>query len=370
MCPSPPTDRELEKERQLRRNERRLLLAVLDHLPVGAIVADAESGRITRMNAYARDLFGLDAQQEEVATASQGRLLDGDGDAFPPGGSPLARALLAGETVVGATARVVRPDGSSREITATARPVEAPEGARIGAIALFEDVEDRRRREEAEHDFIVNAAHELRTPLASIISAVEVLESGAKDEPAECDLFIGHVAHEAQRLQRLSRSLLMLARAQARLEPPQLQALPIRPLLQDVAAATETGDGVKVTVRCRRELAVLTNRDLLEQVLANLTANAARYSGSATIAISARPDGDEAVIEVRDRGRGMRPEAARRALERFYRAGPRDAQGFGLGLSIAHHAVEAIEGTLEIESVEGVGTTARVRVPAAPKAGT
>jgi two-component system, OmpR family, phosphate regulon sensor histidine kinase PhoR len=368
MCPSPPTDRELEHERQLRRNERRLLVAVLDHLPVGAIVADAESGRITRMNAYARALLGMAVQQADVATAGEGHLLDGDSEPFPPGRSPLARALFAGETVLDEPVRIVQPDGSTREVTTTARPVEAPDGVRIGAIALFEDVEDRRRREQAEHDFIVNAAHELRTPLASIISAVEVLESGAKDEPAERDLFIGHVAHEAQRLQRLSRSLLMLARAQARLEPPQLQVLPIRPLLQDVAAATATGADVKVTVRCRRELAVLTNRDLLEQVLANLTTNAARYSESATIAISARSEGDEAVIGVRDRGRGMGAETARRALERFYRAGPRDSQGFGLGLSIAHHAVEAIDGTLEIESVEGVGTTARVRVPAVRKA--
>src|SRR5205814_9913795 len=114
---------------------------------------------------------------------------------------------------------------------------------------------ERERRERAEREFVANAAHELRTPVAAIASAVEVLQAGAKDAPADRDLFLGHIEREAARLTRLARALLVLARAQARHEPPPLQLVELAPLLGQVAAAILPPGDVQVVVDCPLALA-------------------------------------------------------------------------------------------------------------------
>ena len=81
------------------------------------------------------------------------------------------------------------------------------------ALIVVDDLTEQERRELAEREFVSNAAHELRTPLTTIIGAVEVLQAGAKEDPAERDRFLGHIEREAGRLARLARAMLTLARA-------------------------------------------------------------------------------------------------------------------------------------------------------------
>jgi PAS domain S-box-containing protein len=83
------------------------------------------------------------------------------------------------------------------------------------AIVVINDLSERERREQAAREFVANAAHELRTPVAGIAVAVDALQAGAKEEPARRDEFLGHIERESARLARLARSLLVLARTQA-----------------------------------------------------------------------------------------------------------------------------------------------------------
>ena len=87
-------------------------------------------------------------------------------------------------------------------------------------LIVLDDLTEQERRELAEREFVTNAAHELRTPLTTIIGAVEVLQAGAKDDPVERDRFLAHIEREAERLARLARALLTLARAHAGQERP------------------------------------------------------------------------------------------------------------------------------------------------------
>ena len=233
------------------------------------------------------------------------------------------------------------------------------------ALLVLTDVSARERRERAEREFVTNAAHELRTPLAAIIGAVEMLEAGAKDEPEARDRFLGHIGRESARLGRLARALLMLASAQTRQEPPRLTPVSLRPLLEEIADGLLPGAGVALVVECPDDLTVLTERVLAGQVVANLAANAAKHTDHGRITLAAFPLDERSVaIEVRDTGRGMRPEEQERVFDRFYRGGSRDADGFGLGLAIVRDAVRALGGTISIASEAGVGTTARVVFPA------
>ena len=233
------------------------------------------------------------------------------------------------------------------------------------AVLVVTDVSERDRRERAEREFVTNAAHELRTPLAAITGAVEVLQQGAKEIPEERDRFLEHIERETARLARLTKALLVLARVQTREETPRLTRVELRPLLQEVASGLSPAARVDVEVRCPPGLAAWAEPDLAEQALANLAANAAKHTERGRIVLAARPAGGSVVIEVTDTGPGMSLGEQERIFDRFYRGGGRDAEGFGLGLAIARQAVRAIGGRIEIESAPGSGTTARVVLPAA-----
>jgi signal transduction histidine kinase len=226
-------------------------------------------------------------------------------------------------------------------------------------------VSERESRQQAEREFVANAAHELRTPLAAITSAIEVLQGGAKERPVERDLFLGHIERESARLGRLARALLLLARIQSGAELARVAIVPLRPLFDDIVALIRPAPGVKLSVRCPKDLAAVTNAELVEQALRNLVTNAARYTTEGAITLRAARTGRRVVVQVRDTGPGLSRDARERMFDRFYRAGARDADGFGLGLSITSQAVEAVGGTLAVESVEGRGTTFSIELPAA-----
>ena len=105
----------------------------------------------------------------------------------------------------------VRPD-DERALALVGIPAQ-PEGDTV--MIVLDDLTEQERRELAEREFVSNAAHELRTPLTTIIGAIEVLQGGAKDNPLERDRFLTHIEREADRLARLARALLTLARAHA-----------------------------------------------------------------------------------------------------------------------------------------------------------
>jgi signal transduction histidine kinase len=316
--------------------DAQLLAAALGELPIGIVVVGPD-GEVARASSQARDLLGNDLAllDASFATALQGTTTE-------------ASAEVAGRTV-----------------SFTARPLRDGEGAVVGAVAMVQDVSEQRRREQAERDFIANAAHELRTPLAAIASAVEVLEDGAKELKSERDLFLSHIAQQSDRLQRVISALLTIARFDARVERPKLEIVPVRRLLSTVARDLVPAPGVTVAVRCRPDIAVLAAPNLLEEALANIAANAIRYTERGSVLLSCRTHGRRAVIEIRDTGRGIPAAERELVFERFYRGGARDAQGFGLGLPIARRAVEAMGGEIALGGEEGKGTFVEIRLPIA-----
>jgi signal transduction histidine kinase len=241
-------------------------------------------------------------------------------------------------------------------------------GARSDSVLIvFSDVSGRERRWRAEREFVDNAAHELRTPLAAITSAIERLQAGARDVPEKRDRFLGYIQQESTRLNRLASSLLVLARAQTREETPRQDEIALAGLLEEVFVGLELDHGVELEIDCPPDLCVWCNRDLLEHALTNLASNAARHTDSGRIRVSARLDDDESLtIELEDTGTGIKPEELDRLFDRFYR-GPTEGKrsGFGLGLPITKEAVEALGGRIEIDSVADVGTIARIVLPAA-----
>jgi signal transduction histidine kinase len=233
------------------------------------------------------------------------------------------------------------------------------------ALLLVQDITSRERRERAEHEFAANAAHELRTPIAAITSALDVLQAGANDVPDDRDLFLGHIERETARLARLVDALMLLARIQTGQEQPALRLVDAAPLLVDVAARLEPREGVEILVDCGPEVSMLTDDDLLSQAVWNLAANAIRHTESGEIRLSGRDLGRVAEIEVRDTGCGISDGDSRHVLNRFERGQHRVGSGFGLGLPISQEIARALGGTLTLDSELGVGTRVRIHVPSA-----
>src|SRR2546429_551643 len=138
------------------------------------------------------------------------------------------------------------------------------------AILIVEDVTERERARQSEREFVENAAHELRTPLAAIVSVMDVLESGAKDIPEARDRFLNHIRVHSERLSRLARSLLVLARLQTGAEQPRLTVVQVRPLLEEIAGRLDPADGVEVSVRSSAAIGALADRELLERAIRSL----------------------------------------------------------------------------------------------------
>ena len=232
------------------------------------------------------------------------------------------------------------------------------------AVVLVDDISQQERRRRAEQEFVANAAHELLTPLTGIVGAAHVLEAGAKEVREDRDHFIRHIATECERLTRIARSLLILARAQSGEEPPRLDVFPLCEILGELATILPEDEAPPIMVHCPDHLTVLIDTDLFTQALANLFRNAAQHGSGAAIELSAAElAGNRVEIQVLGDGSRIATDDIARLGRRFDTGAGRDSCGFGLGLSIAAQSIEAIGGRLRLDDGEGQGVIARIDVP-------
>jgi PAS domain S-box-containing protein len=348
MPPASGVDSDARDLAAAHRLQRHRLSVLLDRLHHGVVTVN-RSLRVTYANSAAAELLG--GGEDPVGST----LID----PWPEPSLCTLAAHMFEHRADPAEARV-RLEEERRVYDVLALPPDASGEA----LLVIADVTANERRQRAEREFVANAAHQLRTPVSAIASAIEVLQSGAKEDPEARDRFLAHLDAQCTRLVGLTRALLVLARAQALAEAPTLEVVPLRPLLDAIRRGLRPGGGVRVVVDCRFELAALANRDLLEQALGNLAENAAKYTVEGEIALAAEPAPDSRVrVVISDTGPGadFSPEGS---FRRFYREPGAQGEGFGLGLAIAAEAMRALNGDLQIESGEG-GTRAVATLPAA-----
>ncbi|MEN3341851.1 MAG: two-component system, OmpR family, phosphate regulon sensor histidine kinase PhoR [Actinomycetota bacterium] len=313
--------------------------SAVEGLPLGVIVA-RDDGTLAGVNGRARELLRLRA-----------------GDAAPAWlDAVLARALERG-AALRETVELPAAAGPPPAVEVAAAPV------RGGVVCTVEDLTVRTRRERADREFITNAAHQLRTPIAAIATAVEVLQGGAKEDPATRDRFLGHIELQTERLVRLAKAMLVLARVERGDAAAALGLVPLRPLLAGLVAEFDEAPELVLELDCPAELAVWADGALLSEALANVLTNALEHTSSGAVRVAAHAGDGTVAIEVVDTGSGIAPAELPRVFERF-RSGAGEG-GVGLGLPIARAALAALGGSIEIHSREGAGTTVQMRLPGA-----
>jgi two-component system phosphate regulon sensor histidine kinase PhoR len=236
-------------------------------------------------------------------------------------------------------------------------------GDQAGLLAVFVDVTEVRRLESLRREFVANVSHELRTPVTAVRSAAETLQNAAADDPVAARAFIGIIERNAERLHDLVEDLLDLSRIESRGLKLNIEALDVDRVYDQVLSLFSERAAKRGTVlenEAQEDLPrVLADRRALEHVLTNLVDNAVKYCPNATIRLRAVAHEQSVELLVEDNGPGIEARHLPRLFERFYRVDAgrsRDIGGTGLGLSIVKHMVEAMGGSVHVESKPGVGT--------------
>jgi len=238
----------------------------------------------------------------------------------------------------------------------------------VGALAMVEDVSEKRRLDAVRRDFVANIGHELKTP----VGALSLLSEALADETdvEEFRRLTASMQREALRLGHIIEDLLDLSRIEAE-ETPLSEPVPVHLVVADAAERVRTKaehSGIHIEVPTIDEtLIVLGDRRQLVSALDNLLENAVKYSDDgSSVRVTAVLEGAVVAIAVEDHGIGIPTRDLERIFERFYRvdrARARDTGGTGLGLSIVRHVAHNHGGEVRVVSREGEGTTFTFTLP-------
>jgi len=261
-------------------------------------------------------------------------------------------------------------------VAAAAAPIRDEADDLVGAVVTLTDITELKHLQLVRQDFVANAGHELRTPVAAIRSLAEALQGGALQDENVAPRFLAQIVENTEGMARLIEDMMALSRLESADPRQEPQRVSVPSLISDAIARTEPqakDKGIRISQQVAADCLVWTDRDGLMAALVNLIDNAVKYTptgGQVIVATQAR--GNDTRITVSDTGPGIPEKDRERVFERFYRvdqARSRAVGGTGLGLSIVKHAVEAGGGKVWAQAAPEGGAQFVVDLPSAPPRG-
>ncbi len=353
------------------------LSAVLDNMADGVLITDTQ-GIVQLINPAAASLLGANRRQSLgrsfAQVARDHRIID-----------LWRRCYREGEEQV----EPIEMDRRDAFLQVIATPLREDERA---CLIILQDLTRLRRLEAVRRDFISNISHELRTPMAALKALVDTLRDGALEDPPAAQRFLDRMDVEVDALTQMVQELLQLSRIESGRAPIRLEPVTVAeaviPPVERLRTQAERAQ-LELTTDVPADLpSLLADVDRVQQVVTNVVHNAIKFTPpGGRIEVSARrlwvasdgeialvaiglepealPPGEWVLIQVEDSGVGIPAEDLPRIFERFYKADrARSGGGTGLGLSIAKHIVQAHDGHIWAESMEGKGTILFFALPA------
>lgn len=349
--------------------DRARIQTILRSAANAIVYVDAATGHVT-VNPAATHLFGHPFNAKDHLPQLVDQLRHPNGQPLSPDEAP-SRLALSGYSITNQEIIVVRPDGSQTPVLESATPVRGGDDAAIGAVLVFQDISAIKDLERVREEWTTVVAHDLRQPITTISGYASLLarELAKHPHPDVEERAIEHVLTAARSLSQMVGDLLDVSRIETRRLRIERQEVDLLALTCSVVERmAEVTGGHPVVVEIHGDLPSLwIDPTRIEQVLANLLSNAAKYSFPDTeIDVNLERQGNNAVIAIVNQGPGIPPSELGRLFTRFYRT--REAQtqrvaGLGLGLYIAKGLVEAHGGRIWAESVPGKITTFRFSLP-------
>lgn len=320
--------------------------SILNNLSEGVLATDL-SGSVLFINRSARVMLGLSNEE----------LLGKLPNPFAEFDLPDAIDRCAKEKKCGAA----QVQDGERFMRITLEHLPEFDDHKGGILVVIQDLSEGRRLEANQQRFLANAAHELKTPITTILGASELLLTESEDDPEIRSRFLDHILSEARRMQRLSDTLLRLARTGMDSRDPEIDIVDLdgvaREAAERIGPLVESA-GLDLRVRGSNGR-VWADHEWLEQTLLGLLGNAVQHSERGC---EVRLYVERGAVTVEDEGSGISEDELPYIFERFYR-GKRSSGGFGLGLAICKDLVERMGGSISLESKEGIGTKVKIELP-------
>lgn len=345
----------------MNRTDLATLRAMFDTFVDPILLLDQQA-RVLRMNESGQRLFTRQARHARL-----------DAVISDEGLNVAVEQALAGQrpeiVVVSWHDKIERTFNVSVAPLAASKIVDSPR-----VIVTLHDITELRRSGRLLKDFLTNASHELKTPLASLLGFIETLQGPAKGDAAAHERFLAIMHAQASRMSRLVQDLLSLARIEFNEHVVPSARLDLLPLTRSMIEQLEgKAQERKIELRLHAPDNALPkiygDSDQIQQLLQNLIDNAIKYTLENTpVDVTLDVQGGQIRLSVQDHGAGIAPQHLSRLTERFYRVDAgrsRSMGGTGLGLSIVKHIINRHRGTLNIESQLGQGSTFTVLLPMA-----
>jgi PAS domain S-box-containing protein len=354
-------------------SERDRLQQVIDVMPEGVAICDTQ-GVITLSNLVARQIWGQAQPSGGFESYEHLHPLTLNLEPYPVDELPLTRSVRNGDTVLGEQMIIVNAlSGEHVYVLVNAAPLRDGSGEIIGGVVVFQDIRQLREFERQKDEFLQAVTHDLKNPLTTILGNIQLIQRMGLSESERVEIAISNVDSAANRAVALVDEILDLTRLQMgrslEMTKTSVNLVDLVNTIIDQHQSTTDVHQIRVEADAA-EVIGEWDRVRLERVLANLVSNAINYSpegGDVTIRVRQEMDGQSstAVVEVQDEGMGIPAQEMSRLFERFWRGSNVRAQvpGTGLGLAGVKAIVEAHDGTIQVASIEGRGSTFTVRLP-------
>ena len=267
-------------------------------------------------------------------------------------------------------ADILHEGDSTVPVLVSGATIQGPNEEISEIIFVFSDLRLIREVERMRDDFFHGIIHELRTPLATILMYARLLREGKAQQKEKADRFLGVIERESDRLQKMVRQMLELAKMEARELQRGDEPIDLNPIFDEMLpplADRAIEKGLTFRQRIQPDLPpVIGNKDTLYLVFKNLVDNAIKFTLSGQVHIDARTEGNKIIVKIKDEGIGIPQQSLPNLFGRFFRAQTaveRGIAGTGLGLYMVKEAVENYNGTIEVKSVQDKGTTFTVSLP-------
>ena len=353
-------------------HQRARLRNIVDQMPDAVIILDAQGCVVTTNRAVlpftSEEPLPVGAQPHPTIVD----LRSADGAPLTREDLPATRALERGEASVGRELAMRKRDGTLVPVLASAAPIRDDDGRITGATVVIQDISALKELERMREEWASVIAHDLRTPVSSIVLSVQMLERlDGSDAPEKKRRALGRIRSSATRLNRMIDDLFDASRIEAKRLSVTFQAADLATLIDCAVESLRDAVGDReVHVDARPGQYAWIDPDRIQQVLTNLVTNAAKYGEPGTeIFIEATTHDDVVEVAVSNRGRGIPADEVSRLFGRFERTrGARAAgtPGTGLGLYIAKGLIEAHGGRIWVDSTPGDWTTFHFVVARAP----